>query len=146
MKNIQPKQPPKPPHTIEDNLYLLGCLFAAAVFLLLISKKLSTHIPLPPCLFHQISGYYCPGCGGTRAVRALISGQLLRAVYLHPFVPYAAFVYLYFMITQTMERASRGKLRVGLRYHNGIVWIAVCLIIGNFLIKNMLRYCGIPAL
>ena len=127
--------------TIEDYLYLLGWLAAAAA-----AARPSIGRLLPPCLFYQISGYYCPGCGGTRAMRALLSGKLVRAACLHPFVPYAAFVYLFFMITQTIERVSRGKLRIGLRYRNCIVWIAVFLIIGNFLIKNILRCYGIPAL
>ena len=127
--------------TIEDYLYLLGWLAAAAAAALPSISRL-----LPPCLIYQISGYYCPGCGGTRAMRALLSGKLVRAACLHPFVPYAAFVYLFFMITQTIERVSRGKLRIGLRYRNCIVWIAVFLIIGNFLIKNILRCYGIPAL
>ena len=25
---------------------------------------------VPPCAFHKITGLYCPGCGGTRAVFA----------------------------------------------------------------------------
>ena len=24
-----------------------------------------------PCLFHLATGYYCPGCGGTRAIASL---------------------------------------------------------------------------
>ena len=29
-----------------------------------------------PCLFHLLTGLYCPGCGGTRAVRAMMAGNL----------------------------------------------------------------------
>ncbi|MDE7311407.1 MAG: DUF2752 domain-containing protein [Eubacterium sp.] len=161
MKEFRKKHPKKKPEqirrkkqlqelTIEDCLFLLGTVFAAAALLLAAvwaaAGKPSLARLLPPCLFHQISGYYCPGCGGTRAVRALLHGRLLQSAFFHPFVPYAAAVYLYFMLTQTAERASRGKLPIGLRYRNGIVWIAFCLIAGNFLFKNGLRYYGIAAL
>ena len=30
---------------------------------------------LPPCYFHYVTGWYCPGCGCTRSVRALLQGQ-----------------------------------------------------------------------
>lgn len=39
------------------------------------------HYPfLPPCLFHQLTGWHCPGCGSTRAVLALMEGDPVRAV------------------------------------------------------------------
>ena len=31
------------------------------------------------CPIHALTGFYCPGCGSTRAVRALLSGDLTRA-------------------------------------------------------------------
>jgi hypothetical protein len=42
---------------------------------------------MPRCLFHQISGLHCPGCGGTRAVHHLLQGELTLAFRHHaPFV------------------------------------------------------------
>ncbi|MEM7676650.1 MAG: DUF2752 domain-containing protein [Myxococcota bacterium] len=37
-----------------------------------------------PCVFHYITGYPCPGCGSTRAVRALAYGRLAEAFWLNP--------------------------------------------------------------
>ncbi len=31
---------------------------------------------LPPCPLHAVTGLYCPGCGGTRALHALMHGNL----------------------------------------------------------------------
>ena len=42
-----------------------------------------------PCLFHWITGLYCPGCGGTRAIGALLQGRLLKSFCYHTFVLYA---------------------------------------------------------
>lgn len=144
MKKIFSETSPKTRRTIEDELYLTGLLTAAVAAA---SKTAAALFPsvhslmhLPPCLFHLISGYYCPGCGGTRAVRALLHGQFLQSFLFHPFVPYAAAVYFYFMLTQTAERISRGNFRIGMRYHNSLVWIAVLLIMGNFILKNALHY------
>ncbi len=32
-----------------------------------------------PCLFHQITGYYCPGCGITRCLFSLLEGKIYQA-------------------------------------------------------------------
>lgn len=34
---------------------------------------------LPPCLFRQITGLHCPGCGGTRMVESLLHGDVAAA-------------------------------------------------------------------
>lgn len=34
---------------------------------------------LPPCLFHQLTGLHCPGCGMTRATHAALHGDLAGA-------------------------------------------------------------------
>jgi hypothetical protein len=40
----------------------------------------STHGFYPVCLFHQLTGLNCPGCGGTRAAYQLLHGHLLSAL------------------------------------------------------------------
>jgi hypothetical protein len=34
----------------------------------------------PLCLFHLLTGWNCPGCGGTRAAYQLLHGHVLRAL------------------------------------------------------------------
>ena len=43
-----------------------------------------------PCLFHLVTGAYCPGCGGTRALLALLHGRLADSIRLNPLVLYMA--------------------------------------------------------
>jgi hypothetical protein len=33
----------------------------------------------PPCIFHTVTGWHCPGCGATRAVYALLHGNPAEA-------------------------------------------------------------------
>ena len=39
---------------------------------------------LPPCPLHALTGLYCPGCGSTRAMRALLHGDFLAAWHFNP--------------------------------------------------------------
>ena len=57
---------------------------AAVAAVLTLAGTLYTFPPVensfyPPCLFHRWTGLHCPGCGATRAVHALLHGDLPQA-------------------------------------------------------------------
>ena len=62
-----------------DNLYYCGIVLPLAGILFLALLRLLkiplNHILLP-CIFHKLTGLYCPGCGGTRAVYWLLKGNV----------------------------------------------------------------------
>lgn len=98
-------------------------------------------------MIHSMTGYYCPGCGGTRATYALLHGKIITSLYYHPIVVYGVVVGGWFMISQTIERLSRGKLCVGMRYRDLYLWIALAIAIVNCLVKNLvLAITGIALL
>jgi len=37
------------------------------------------------CPFHRLTGWYCPGCGGQRALHELLHGHFAAALRLNPF-------------------------------------------------------------
>ncbi|RMH59638.1 MAG: DUF2752 domain-containing protein [Candidatus Hydrogenedentota bacterium] len=39
---------------------------------------------LPPCTFRRVTGFPCPSCGTTRAVLALLGGDLAEAIRFQP--------------------------------------------------------------
>ena len=99
---------------IDNVLYILGLsgTVICCVYLL-ISKITGFRIEnyLYPCLFHTVTGYYCPGCGGTRAVCALFQGHFLISFLEHPFVPYAAVLCAWFLLSQTIEHTISCRLQ-----------------------------------
>lgn len=129
----------KPEPEQDTNFYIVGW---GCILLLLIYMGLKTilHIDiidyLPACFFYTATGFYCPGCGGTRAAFALARGDLLTSLFFHPFVPYAVAVGGWFMISQTIQRLSRGRIRIGMHFRMIYVWIGLGLIACNFLWKN----------
>ena len=40
----------------------------------------------PPCLFREITGYQCPGCGALRALHQMFNGHILAAASYNPLV------------------------------------------------------------
>ncbi|MCM1107306.1 MAG: DUF2752 domain-containing protein [Blautia sp.] len=97
---------------------------------------------LPPCMIHSLTGLYCPGCGGTRAVTALLQGHLLKSLFYHPIVGYTAAVGGWFMVSQTIERASHGRFAIGMHYRDIYLWIALALVAVNCIIKNLVLVLG----
>lgn len=137
----------RPEPQFDKQFYILGWGCIAIVFLyagLREFLQIDLIDYMPSCILHKFTGFYCPGCGGTRAVFALMRGNILRSLYLHPFVPYAVFLGGWFMISQTIQRISNNKIRIGLHFRMIYVWIALGLVAFNFLWKNgVLLFTGV---
>jgi hypothetical protein len=137
------KQWMKAEKELDIYFYMAGWILAAVLVVYAVLVNV-WHIPLfkaaAPCLFHAATGYYCPGCGGTRAVYALFSGHPLRSFRYHPVVLYLTLVGGYFMISQTIERLSRHRLAIGMHFRAVYLWVTLFLIVWNVLVKNALLF------
>lgn len=126
--------------------YISGWILIGAFALFLLGiyvLRLPFLQALPPCTFHTLTGFYCPGCGGTRAAYAFFHGHILSALFYHPFVPFVAVFGGWFMVSQTIERISGHRIAVGMHYRNVYVWVTLTIIFGNWIIKNaMLLFAG----
>src|SRR5262245_4469510 len=59
------------------------CLLPLAAFVLFSFPPGATSF-YPQCVFHQLTGFHCPGCGATRALHALLHGDWLQAIAWNP--------------------------------------------------------------
>ncbi len=90
-----------------------------------------------PCLFHLLTGLYCPGCGGTRAVKYLLRGQILKSIQYHPLVCYVAVVVTAGAVSHLLAKVlGRPKLRM--RNYDRYVYLAIVVIVVNWILKNYL--------
>lgn len=134
MKNHSKEQ-----EKIERTFYIIGAsLGGFALILCLLYKMFPMDFGqfLMPCMFHQVTGLYCPGCGGTRAAAALVQGKWLLSFFYHPIVPYTAVIYIWYMASHSIQRFSGGKVKIAMGYRDAYLWIALVLVAVNFLIKN----------
>ena len=80
MRAVPPKiksaAPPSP--AIFAGIVLSAAMLGAGAMVFFFNP--STHSFFPTCMFHAATGLYCPGCGATRALYALLHGNFLLAL------------------------------------------------------------------
>lgn len=69
-------------------------------------------------------------------MRALFAGEFAKAFVYHPFVPFAAVLGSWFMVSQTVERITGGRVKIAMHFREIYIWIALTIIVINFLVKN----------
>lgn len=126
---------------LEDRLFQVGLVMLAvgSAGLAIYFGVMLERFEMPPCVFASWLRIYCPGCGGTRAVEALLHGHLLESVWYHPLVLYTVIIFGGFMLTQGLERLGVRGVR-GWKYHDWHLYGAVIVLVCNFLFKNLLRW------
>ena len=88
---------------------------------------------LPKCTLNSLTGLYCPGCGNTRATRALLNGDLAGAWHQN-----AAFVVALPFLTWGAARLwiawmFPGKLKplpFSWKYHYSVILIVLVILFG----------------
>jgi len=132
--------------TAETAFFVVGIILAAIAIVIAALFALFPEVFARfkfPCMFHEITGLYCPGCGGTRAVKALLGGHVVKSFLYNPVVLYGAVMYILFMGSQLLERLTRGKVK-GLKYRHLYLWLALVIVVVNCLVRNILLIkCGI---
>ena len=94
---------------------------------------------IPKCPLYEKTGYYCPGCGGTRAMIAISNGRILESLYYHPFVTYMLICYIVYETSYVLNIITHGKVR-GLYFCPLYFYIRIGIVIVQCLIKNFLRF------
>ena len=104
-------------------------LLASGVWLLRTFDPGAAGSLFPSCLFHDLTGWYCPGCGMTRALHALVHFDLVRAFAMNAALvlslPLLAVMALQGVVHRALLPAAVSRVAF-----NGRVWIGVLLVFG----------------
>ena len=122
----------------EFGLVALGIVFATV--LLYVCTGINVLSFNYPCVFNKVTHLCCPGCGGTRAIRALLRGEILTSLYDYPPLLYGLVVYVIFM-TRCFLYVHFGvkKSRDGavVKY----IYIFIALMILQWIVKLVAQLC-----
>lgn len=107
----------------------LGAAAVAGVALLYRFDPNAAGSPFPGCLFRAFTGLYCPGCGMTRMLHALVHGDIAGAASMNVL----ALIGLPVLATYALEQLMRRRLLDGVVRRiafNGRAWIVAALVFG----------------
>ena len=111
--------------------FILGLLLFSFLYYKIFSLY---HIGIP-CVFHKITGLYCPGCGITRALFSIIELDFIRAIHNNLLVFILAPVLLYYFVKKLKYWILLEKEKVILP--NLIIYIMLVITLLFFVLRNI---------
>lgn len=108
--------------------FAAACLLAAAGLMFFLVDDPGSLWWLPHCVFHELTGLHCPGCGATRALHALAHGQIVRALWCN-----ALLVALILALPVWLALQPRLSPRIQAR----LAWLIAGAFIAFFVIRNL---------
>src|SRR6186997_1087256 len=118
------------------NRYIKFSIFiiAAGAILLLYFFVEPKNGNLPKCFFHELTGLYCPGCGGQRSLHALLNGHILRAIDYN-----LLFIVLLPLIIYFMYMFITGKKysKASIIYHPKFSFLIAIVVVSFWMFRNI---------
>jgi hypothetical protein len=115
---------------------LLAIIGVAVLFFVLDPTK---HEIFPRCLFHSLTGGYCPGCGSQRALHNLLHFNIAGVIsYNFLFLPAGLFI-LYHYIHPIVNRVFSLKLP-NLVYLKNTPWVVLVIVAVFWIARNLPWY------
>lgn len=82
-----------------------------------------------PCLWFEITGWYCPGCGATRMLEALIRGNFYQALRFNPLLfillPFGTALFIDWLLHDKTQRSTALVNRIPEWFWIGLITIAI---------------------
>ena len=92
--------------SLKIQLFLI-CLFIPAIYIyFIISSYFNLYIP---CVFHELTNFYCPGCGITRMFFSILKLDFYQAFRFNPFVFIVGILYLIYLIILLLFKTLKNK-------------------------------------
>ena len=91
-----------------------------------------------PCIFRSLTGWYCPTCGATRSVHALLHGDWLAALRYNLLLPgMAALVTWFFFGLYLWFVTGKNRLRLPVNFRLWWMWTTLSVIVVYAILRNL---------
>ncbi len=119
------------------NLVLLLLILGVAVLFFILDP--TKYNIFPHCMFHSLTGAYCPGCGSQRALHSLLHLRLGEVVsYNFLFLPAGLFI-LYHYLHPLLNKTFQLKLP-NLFYKKNTPWVVLTIVLLFWILRNLPWY------
>jgi len=114
---------------------IAGAICLCLVLLLLFLFEPGRHNFYPRCLFHQVTGLLCPGCGSLRAVHQLLHGHVATAFHFNAMLVMGLPVGIGFLARWFLRRTN--EMNHGLDFHPAWLWSILAIGVLFGIIRNL---------
>ena len=94
-----------------------------------------------PCLFHKVTGLYCPGCGITRMIVSMFKGEFYQA-FRYNMVMFVLFPFFIFFIVDYLFSVIRKKDALFRKIPSIILYILIGILILFAVLRNIFPWLG----
>lgn len=120
-------------------LATIFAIFMTTFYIIYVSKFMR----IPECTFYKNLGIYCPGCGATRAVYSLYSGQILKSIYYNPIILYIVFIDFCYLTTEGISKILKKDNKFFVKNIKLYLYLALIILVVNWGIKLFMLAKGV---
>jgi Protein of unknown function (DUF2752) len=137
---FEPTRPPVLPmsRTVIIVMIGLGVAMAAALAVLFLFNP-TNHAFYPVCMFHQITGLNCPGCGSTRALHELLHGHVLAALHSNALLM-LTLPFVIWLTARFLIRRRRGQTTADIVIRPSWLWIFLVATVIFTVLRNLPQF------
>lgn len=106
--------------------YIIFIIVLIVMAILVLNERIAI-----PCIFNKVTGLYCPGCGITRAIKSLLSGDI-QTSFRNNILLYTVIPLLF--IAMSLDRITKHKYK---KIYNIILIILLVITIGYAILRNL---------
>lgn len=92
-----------------------------------------------PCIFHEVTGLYCPGCGVTRMILSLLKGDIIQAFYYNQLL-FISLPFFLILIINNFIAQIKNKTPIYKKIPNKIYIFYIILLLLFMILRNIFPY------
>ena len=121
---------------IDPNFIAILITYILVILLItLYFSLLKNFIAIPACPIYAHFGFYCPACGGTRAIISILNFDIFSSILYNPIVVYTFFVSTLYLITESINIYFNKNINLHFKL---LLKIGLFILLINFIVKNTL--------
>lgn len=87
--------------------------------------------PIIPCVFNKITGFYCPGCGMTRAVHSILRFDFYQALRFNALIFIISPIFIFYCLSNYRGNTNLAK---------AILILMIVIALGYGIIRNTVAF------